>query len=60
MFNGYCPLMKNEVHEGVCIEILAELGKGKKEEYIKEIKKIRSLTNEEMDKICEKCSNYPF
>ena len=60
MFNGYCPLMENEVHEGVCIEILAELGKGKKEEYVKEIKKNRSLTNEEIDKICEKCSNYPF
>lgn len=60
MFNGYCPLMQKEVHEGICIEILAELGKGKKEEHVKEIRKNKSLTNDDMDKVCKKCSNYSF
>lgn len=60
MFNGYCPLIKDEIHEGICIEILAELGGGKKEEIIIEIVKKQKLNNTEMDKICEECPNYPF
>lgn len=41
-----------KLHEGVCIETFAELGKGKKEEYVKDnIRKRRSLSNTDMEKI---------
>jgi hypothetical protein len=38
-FSGFCKALNKDVHEGVCIEIIAELYGGKKEEIIKEIRR---------------------
>jgi nucleoid DNA-binding protein len=59
-FNEYCLLIRESIAEGQCVEILAELGKFKKEELIITIRKKNNLSNEEMEKICENCPNYPF
>ena len=59
-FNECCPLKKESIAEGQCVEILAELGKFKKEELIITIRKKYNLSNKEMERICEICPNYPF
>ncbi|WP_251862602.1 hypothetical protein [Clostridium sp. Marseille-Q2269] len=58
IFNEYCPLKKEDISEGECIEITAELDNLKKEDHILEIGKKRKLSKEEMLKICESCPNY--
>jgi len=61
MTNKYfCPLLNKEIEEGKCIEINYELIKAKKEEYLIEIKKMLKKSNDEIEKICETCSNYPL
>ena len=57
MFNGYCPLLEKEIHEGVCIEIIAEIYGAKKKEIILDLEKHKSIL--ELENICEKCPNYP-
>lgn len=59
-FNGYCPLLKDEIHEGVCIEINLELSGGKQEEYVIHVRKKFNLNDEEMECVCKNCPNYPF
>lgn len=56
----YCPLYKKEIGDGKCLDICYELSNIKKEEYIRDIRKHRNLTNEEMIDVCEKCPNFPF
>ena len=60
MFNDYCLLIKKDMCEGKCVEILAELGEAKKEEHILAIKESEKLTYDEMRAICKRCPNYPF
>lgn len=59
-FNEYCLLKRESICEGQCIEILAELGNAKKEEQIITIMKKYNLSNDEMEKMCGECPNYPF
>ena len=58
-FTGFCKLLDRSIHEGTCIEIISELYGGKKEEEIKTIKKNQKMNNEDIEKICISCPNYP-
>lgn len=56
----YCPLFKKEIDEGKCLDINYELILAKTEEELKLIKIKLSKKNEEIEKICERCPNYPL
>ena len=58
-FTGYCKLLDKGIHEGTCVEIISELYGGKKEEEIKTIRKSQKIKNEDIEKICSDCPNYP-
>lgn len=56
----YCPLLEKEISEGKCLDINYELTKAKKEEELKVLRKILKKTSDEIEKVCEKCSNNPL
>jgi len=61
MTNKYCcPLLNKKIEEGKCLEINYELIKVKKEEYLIDIRKILKKTDEQIEKICNTCTNYPL
>lgn len=66
MFNNFCLLYDEEIHEGKCVDILAELDGLKKVEVLKfvvlEMREKYSNPNIDLNyirKICKKCPNYP-
>jgi hypothetical protein len=56
----HCPLLIREIEEGKCVDINYELIKAKKEEELKELRKLIKMTNAEIESICQGCPNYPL
>jgi len=57
---GYCPYVDKEISLGECMDYVVEVNGNMKKNLILEIIKKKNITIETMQKICNKCDNYPF
>jgi len=59
MSSYYCKLLGEKIPYGRCIDINYELEGYKKEDEIKNIKRLCNLANQKIKETCKSCKHYP-